>query len=387
MSQNLTQASKEWATRPADERFEKLELLYLHTIGAAMRAQQASIPTNSLRVHAEGDDLRLGAHGRELRFNHWSFGQLARKVGVPADFLRKIPAELAVKNLNWGFENAAEDDSAQLWFDSQSNQLRAATGDAYARIKNHEVVKACMDLGDDWLTPPARPCMEGQPGSRKATAEDVTGSNHPSLGVKVGDWIAPAGIYGGDRNIFIFRVNPTIRLDNGTEGGLGRGFFVRNSEVGDASFELVAFWYQYVCGNHIVWGAEQVVEKRIKHVGTARGRAFDAMRDDLDTMSQVDLRAEEAMLNKAMDFNLGKDKEEIVDLVFRSKKIAGLTKRNAEVAFDMAEQFADSDGNGDPTTAWGYASGLTRLSQTSRYADERTALDRAAGTVLALARN
>jgi hypothetical protein len=216
---------------------------------------------------------------------------------------------------------------------------------------------------------------------------DIKGSNHPDLGIKVGDWIAPAGIYGGDRNIFIFRVNPDIRLDNGSKDGLGRGFFVRNSEVGDASFELVAFWYAYICGNHIIWGAEQVVEKRIKHVGTARGRAFDAMRVDLDAMSQVDMKAEEAMLKRARTLVIGNDKDEIVDLVFRTKKIAGLTKKNAETAYDLAEQYAESDGDGDPTTAWGYAQGLTRLSQTSKYADERTSLDRAAGQVLSLARN
>lgn len=387
MSQNLMQAANQWANRPADERFESLDLLYLHVLGSAMRARQTSVPTNDLQVFAQGEDIRLAAKDRELGFNHWSFGQLARSVGVPSDFLRRIPAELAVKNLNWGFGNADEDATSQLWYDNQSNQLRALTGDGYVRYKNHEVVKAVIELGDDWVTPPARPALPNQPGSRQATEKDITGSNHPSLGIKVGDWIAPAGIYGGDRNIFIFRVNPKMRLDNGSKDGLGRGFFVRNSEVGDASFELVSFWYAYVCGNHIVWGAEEVVEKRWKHVGQIKARALAALQSDLDGMSQVDMTAEEAMLKRTRTLVLGKDKTEVVDTVFRTKKIAGLTKKNAEAAFDMAEQYADSDGDGDPTTAWGYAQGLTRLSQTLNYADERTVMDRVAGQVLALARN
>lgn len=382
MSTNLMQAANEWQSRPADERFENLADLYGHVFGSAIRAKQTTVATSNLRAKQVGENsIHLVSGDHEFNFNHWSFGQTARKVGVPSDFLRKIPAELAVRNLNWGFEAADGDDSTQLWYDGTTNRLRAATGDGYARIKNHEVVKAVIDLGDEWCTPPARPAKEGQPGARPATEADITGSNHPSLGIKVGDLIAPAGIYGGDRNIFVFRVNPTMRLDDGTDGGLGRGFFVRNSEVGDASFELVTFWYRYVCGNHIVWGAEQVVERRWKHVGQARGRAFDALRLDLDAMAKTDLLVEEKFIKAAKELELGNSQEEVVKLVFGKKKL--VTKRVAEAAYLTAEQHRDTDGS--PRTAWGYAQGITRLSQSAKYADERTNLDRAAGEVLALA--
>lgn len=384
MSKNLTQASYEWASRPADERFETLDALYLHTLFAAQRAKQFTVDTTQMKAVNVDGDVQLRVRDQQFTFNHWSFGQACRKVGAPSDWLRKVPADLAVKNLNYGLESA-EDDRTQLWYDSQSNRLRAATGDGYTRILNHQVVKAVVDLGDEWCTPPARPAFEGQPGARPATEKDIRGSNHPDLGIKVGDMIAPAGLYGGDRNIFIFRTNPDLRLDDGGKDGNGlcRGFFVRNSEVGDASFELVAFWLKYVCGNHIVWGAEKVVEKRFKHVGRAPGRAFDALRTDLDTMAlKVDMAREERMLQSAKRFELGSNSEEVIDLVFGKKKL--LTKKNAEAAWDLADQYADED-NAAPNTAWGFAQGITRLSQESRWADERTALDRSAGKVLALA--
>jgi hypothetical protein len=52
-------------------------------------------------------------------------------------------------------------------------------------------------------------------------------------------------------------------------------------------------------------------------------------------------------------------------------------------AYDLAEQFVDVDGS--PRTVWGYVTGLTRLSQQTTYTDDRTFLDRAGSSVLALA--
>lgn len=381
---NLTQASHEWATRPDDERFESLEALYLYTLFSAQRAKAKTVPTTTLRVKDYDGDLKLVGGEDEYSFNHWSFGQTCRKVGAPSDWLRKVPADLAAKNLNYALETADKDDRTQLWYDDKNSGLRAATGDGYTRILNHEVVKAVVDLGEEWCTPPARPARPGQPGSHPATLKEIRGSNHPDLGVKVGDIIANSGIYGSDRNMFIFRTLPKMRLDDGGSDGNGlcRGFFVRNSEVGDASFELVTFWFKYVCGNHIVWGAQDVKEMRLKHVGRAPGRAFDALRVDLDTMAQVDMKAEETGLQSAKRYQLGSSEDTVIDFVFSQKKL--LTRKNAAAAYGLAEQFESID-NATPTSAWGFAQGVTRLSQQSRYADERTALDRAAGKILALA--
>ena len=51
--------------------------------------------------------------------------------------------------------------------------------------------------------------------------------------------------------------------------------------------------------------------------------------------------------------------------------------------YELAIEHETTDG--DPRTAWGMANGLTRLSQSLPYADERVALDRAAGKVLEMA--
>jgi hypothetical protein len=62
-------------------------------------------------------------------------------------------------------------------------------------------------------------------------------------------------------------------------------------------------------------------------------------------------------------------------------KIVG--KAQVADAYELATRHEDVDGN--PNTAWGFAQGLTRLSQLEQYTDDRVALDLAASKVLALA--
>jgi hypothetical protein len=244
-------------------------------------------------------------------------------------------------------------------------------------------VRAVIELPGNWVTPPARPAKAGQPGTRQATEADVNGSsNHPTLGVKVGDWIAPAGLYGSDRDMFAFLVDPDTGIDDGSEGGLRRGFFVRNSEVGNACFELVTFLYRYVCGNHIVWGASKVEKVSIKHVGAqARERAFDKMREALKTYRDASAEQDIAVIKKARTMELGGTYDEVLNLIFGEKKL--LPKNKVRASYDKANEFSDIDGN--PRSIWGFSQGITRLSQDSPYADERMMLDRAAGQVMDLA--
>jgi len=72
---------------------------------------------------------------------------------------------------------------------------------------------------------------------------------------------------------------------------------------------------------------------------------------------------------------------EVVRLVFG--KNWGLSKEQCENAYVLALRHAE-DHNTEPNTAWGYAAGLTRLSQ-GAFTDKRVEIDRAAGKVLELA--
>lgn len=376
MSTNLMQASNEWASRPADERFETLADLYLNCLMAYNAGAVRDTKVGGLAVKVNNGALALHTPAGEMKFNHWSFGQLASRVGAPASYLRGRPADLVASDLNFDIQRASDIDS-QIYFDKTNNSLRAITSPKYGRIPNHEVVKSLIELPGKWVTPPARPAMKDQPGTRVATEADCKGSTL----VKPGDIIAPAGLYASDRDMFAFLIDPETRIEDGSDGGLSRGFFVRNSEVGDATFELCVFYFRVCCGNHIIWGAENIKTVSVKHLGRgAKGRAFDKMDEQLKAYTEKSAADDIARIKAAQRFELGGNLEDVTDLLFTQKRL--LTKKAVEAAYNLATENEDEDGN--PNTAWGFVNGLTRFSQTVPYTNERTDLDRVGGKILAM---
>lgn len=227
------------------------------------------------------------------------------------------------------------------------------------------------------MTPPARPSnQEGVP-TRIATDADVLKySSHTGLGVKAGDTISPAGLYASDHDCFIFQVNENRAIDGGNGETLYRGVFWSNSEVGSARFKATMFLYETICGNHIVWGAKKVAEVSIVHKGNARRMFAQAMATITDRMDKS-ATEDQARIVSAKQKLLGESKEEVVTFVYG--KSLGLSRSECENAYVLADRY--SDVHGDPNTAWGFSSGVTRLSQ-QKYADQRDRMDRAAGKVL-----
>lgn len=373
---NLYAASHQWATRPADERYENLQDMYLATLLAANNGKTVNTTLGQLEAVEHDGDVRLQSEKGVLEFNNWSFSQFAHRVGAPSAYLASLPAEIAVDALNNGLQRNKEVE-ASVWYDDTTKVSRAITSQSYARIFNHEVIKALIELPGKWVTPPARPAMEGQPGTRIATEEDCKGSTL----VKPGDIIAPAGLYASDRDMFAFLIDPETRFDDGSDGGLSRGFFARNSEVGNASFEIMTFLFRHTCSNHIVWGVEKVESMAVKHIGkAARARAFDKMYEGLKAYRNMSAEKDLARIKLAKNTELGSTFDEVQDLVFVQKKLLG--KNEVKDAYELANKYADIDGSAK--TAWGFSQGITRLSQITPFADKRDKLDRAAGKILDL---
>lgn len=378
----LFKAAAQWSTRPADERFASLEEMHAATKAYADTAGTAVRPFADLRVETVNDEVQLtGRAGVYARLTHWAFGQVARLVGAPAEYLRELPATLAVQNLNYGLkERPSDGNQAQLLFHKNGDLLlRAITSEMYTRIWNHEIVQRLLPLQEyGWKVPPARPAHPNQPGARPATAADVSRLGSDSgLSIKPGDLIAPAGLYASDHDMFAFMVNENNRVEDGSVGGLGRGFFIENSEVGASAFKVTSFLYRFVCGNHIVWGAEKVRQISIRHVGSADARAWRDLSVEIRKYSESSVGDLQVLVAKARKYQIAATKDEVLDKLF-TLRIG--SRRMLEDAYDLAEQNVDVDGA--PTTAWGFAQGLTRLSQTSEFADKRSLMDKAAGKVL-----
>lgn len=396
---NLFAANRQWATRPADERFWTVEDARDFCGNYAATADELEVNFGrSALVVGEGDNIRLALpDGREATLTNWAFGQLARTAAAPADYIRRLPADLAIRCVEHGLDQhfAGRDQMTRsaLVHNGTGTVLRSLTSDRYSRFWNHKVFSRLLDLqGQGWRVPPARPTGVSDPRARPATAADVLRDKEGGggLSVKVGDLIAPAGVYASDHDMWAFMVNENARIDDGSDGGLSRGFFVSNSEVGAAALRVTLFHYRHVCGNHICWGAEDVIEVAVRHIGDVEGRFSVELAQAVDSWAQHSAVEEQAKVRRARTTVLGATDDEVLDAVFKAfsgkrryNLPSGLSVKMIAGALDVAKAHEDTDGN--PFSVWGVVNGITRLSQATGWADERNFLDRAASAVLNLA--
>jgi hypothetical protein len=378
-----SRASNQWATRPADQRFWSLDELHDAVVVYKHEAKTANVKSTDIRVEADAGDLRLvGKAGIPASLTNYSFGQLSRLADAPAGYLATLPATLAAQNLNHGFAKRGADagakDLALLFRANGALELRAAVTEAYERIWNADITGRLRDLGNQgWKVPPAMKAPIDGIATRRATEADC---GEYTL-VKAGDVISPSGLYASDRDLFAFMIHPERVVRSGNRQ-LFRGFFVWNSEVGDKSFGISTFLFDYVCFNHNVWGSERLADLRIRHVGDASVRWTNEVTVELKKYAEQSASDDEARIVACRNYKIAGTKAEVIDKLFGSKAL-GLSRNLIESAYSVAE--ANTDAYGDSNSAWAIGNGLTEVSQKQPYAEARVRVDRAAGKVYNMA--
>jgi hypothetical protein len=358
MSSILMTAFNQWANRPADESFDSLEALHNHVLAQWKASAESTTNVKALRVDVIDDQpVLVGPSGIPARFTHHSFQQFARRVGAPASYLRQLPALLAAQNLNNGIESlnlgTGEDDKTLFLRTNKGFLVRAFNTDSYTRFLNHEITARLLRLQREQGWHPAPAAFDGK-----------------------------RGLYAGDRDMFVFMVDDDRRIfETLPGGGLSRGFFVSNSEIGNSrSFKLTMFLYEWICGNHRVVGAKDITEISIPHRGdAAENRAMNAVGVELRKYANVAASEQEAMITKARATIVGSNKDEILDAIF-GLKVQGLTRDVIGKGYDVAVKQEERYGN--PNSAWAITGGITEYATTIEYADERNVIDRAAGKLL-----
>lgn len=364
----ISRASKEWWSRPDDERFLSLEALHEAVMNRTAQTNVRTIQNMTLIARGSeeaGGELRLEHPDLGLLSpSHWSLGQLATVSHTPAKWIREIaraPAgpALAAAAINTGLRHLAQREEVQvmsLGADADRRALRCIVGPDYGRIYDHEVVEAVMAVNADgrWHVPAATYQAENP---KRATT-----------------------LYASDRDVFIFLVDqerPVTVVVEGTVRQLFRGFMVWNSEVGHHKFGFLTFLYDYVCDNRMVWGAREVKELSIKHTKNAPGRfareAYPQLRD-FATASVVDV---EDRLERAARMKVGSTDEDILDWL-RSRDF---TKKEGEGIVRMAKAE-----EGDARTLWQVVNGGTALARSIPHADERVAFEKKVSGLLKNAR-
>jgi hypothetical protein len=373
---NLTAAHEMWANAPAEARFWT-------TAELRSRAQVDRDASEERETRLLCSEISTPWTGRGILWDgaevsHHAFGQLARIAGAPAGYLRSLSAPTAAAALSEGLLGIQGKHKVLLGEDGRT--LSAVTSTSYSRLWDDEWIGAIQQLEDcGWRVPPARkPALAGVD-TRTATERDVIEWGHESpLTVKVGDQIAPSGLYRTERESFAFLVQPEVRIDDGSEGGLMRGAFFWNSEVGARSMGATTFLLRVVCGNHIVWGASEVATTRHRHVGDVRGRLYELVAG-IRTMDEA-ASGLESEIRRLQRTRIADAAEEVARV---AASATSLTLAESTAALEFAQAWEAVDG--DPFSFWGFAQGITRSSQLQQSVTERTRLDAAAGTLLAMA--
>lgn len=349
---NLLEASRQWSTRPQDERFQTVEALKNFVLNRKNISAEALVNMKEVNVIDRDDDIKLNYVGTDFDLTNWSFNQLCIIADAPSAYMRKLSPALSANNLRYGMEKA--DNINKLLISANGNKtVRAFTSPSYGRIWDIDVVHAVerlQEINPSWHNPPAY---------RVGKFGDVQSMEN-------------AGLYASDRDIFMFLVDEEHKIEVGKES-LSRGFFIWNSEVGKTTFGITTFLYRYVCGNHIVWDAKQVQSQRVVHRANASGRAFNEVLPTLKQYVEASSMFETQTIKKAMEYRIADNEPKAIEWL-----------RARDFQLSEAKQGIETAKNeeGSYNSLWNIVQGLTASARNRPHVDARLDLERRAGKLL-----
>ncbi len=379
----LMQASQQWMTRPADQRFLSLD---------EMAAKKREIRENSISSVVANRQLRfipspvnpdkgITVEGSKGHYDptHYSFGQLASLAGAPAGYLRKLHPTIVADALNYGmrfnrdveevgvlrtktFHDGIDDADSRSGGDPvETVELRAALGPNYGRVWDIDVIDALRGRFGDGVT-----------GDFKVPGE---------FGKDVPITRQNTTLYASDRDMFVFLADEKNRIEisdrrDGKPGSLARGFFVWNSEVGSQTLGLGVFLFDYVCMNRIVWGARDYKEIRIRHTSGAPDRFVEEVAPVLEAYANSAAAPVEQTLAIAQQTKLDMD---LAD--FLKNKFSGQFSKSEVVAIRDAHLREEDR---PVETIWDAVTAVTAHAKTIKNQDDRVAMERKGGAILDL---
>lgn len=365
MTSTLMQASNQWASRPADQRFASLTALndFVQNQKANSRASVTSSRRISLAPLEGSNDTKalvaVADRGGVANLTNWSFGQIAQRAGAPAGYLRTLPAAMAADCVNYGlhYSRDIEDIGVLAYKNGGPAVLRAATGPNYGRIWNATITQALVDRFGDGVTGDWR--VPGEFGKRV----QITNAN--------------TTLFASDRDMFVFLADEDHRIEianrrNGQSGSLARGFFIWNSEVGSATFGISTFLFDYVCCNRIVWGAEGYQEITIRHTAGAPDKWLERVSPALEQYANNSVVGIQEGIKAAQQARI-----DDVD-AFLAKRFT----RSQVTAIKAAHM---TDEQRPIETLWDASTGITAYARGIDFQDNRVAIEREAGKVLDMA--
>lgn len=355
MNGHDTTVFKQWATRPADERFASMEELsaHLHRQKATSRGAKGNIKSLKFTSNHDSIAIECGAFDRPIVPNNWMFGQLCTAISAPASYLRDLSPELATDCLNYSLRDLDDNKQVKLLLSDTDEALigRAATGPDYGRIWNTDVLAMVNRLNDM-----------------------SNGAFYAPW-----DWTKTfRSLFAGDRDMFVFMIDGGSIVDGGGERDqLYRGFYTWNSEVGRSTWGISMFLFQECCGNFQIWGQTQKVEIKMRHTKGAPMK-FAEIYENLSKYLTAGTSDEVAMIKRAKQFELPSNDDDRLKWVLDHD----FTKAEARKGIESAEQEI-----GECKNLWQLIDGLTMSSRSYAHMDARLDLDKRAGKLMELVVN
>lgn len=358
---DLTHANREWSSRPADERFVNLDDMRQVALASKLKSREKVVSTKDISFTGNVGQLLLhGPNGHGYTPTHWAFGQAALLVGAPADYLRKLSPRLAAANLNEGLDGLSRRDVKVLIEANGTARIRAITGPDYGRIWDHAVISKVMDHFGDGVNGDFR--VPGKWGK----ALDVVTKDDTTL-------------YRGDRSMFIFLADEANKIEiqnrrDGKPGALSRGFFLWQSEVRAAVFGIGTFLFDYVCGNRIVWGAEDYCEVRLRHTKSAP----DKWAQMIDTLAEKMASYRDSSERPVTEVIAAAQRTRI-----ESEKLPVMLEATFGKAHAKQVALAHlSDEDRPIETLWDVVTGATAFARSISWQEDRVEVERIAGGLL-----
>jgi len=374
-----TAVSNQWWNRSDDQRFLSLSALRESVWNRARKSDSVVVKSSEFKFlfneapHEVADlqDLRVVGEGEGHKFEaaptHWAFGQMCQLAGVPADFARKLPAQITSDVMEYSLKHIRRVDSVKAYVDLERAELRATTGPEYGRIYDHEVVDAVMRLAGDgdgsmgWKVPGVMDWSDSRYNPHVRPSKETT------------------TLFASDRDVFIFLVddlNPIEvgTLANGEPDLLFRGFYVWNSEVGSKSLGVATMYLRGVCCNRILWGVEDFSEIRIRHSKNAPDRFMFEAAPALQSFAQSRTTQLIEGVQAAKAAKIASDEDEALSWL----RGRGFSRARSKAIYDVVELE-----EGQPLrSVWDAAQGITAVARTISHQDSRLQVEGEAKKIL-----
>lgn len=365
--------SKNWATRSPDEKFTSMQELgsFLKTRKENSRVSKRSL--KDLRFKADKQtgtvvvDMPASEKGSyPLEPTHWAFSQLCYALGCPANFLRKLPADLVIKNMQeMQKQNGDLDVKILGQLKEQGNHLlRAITGPDYGRIFDHQLFKVVDSIVQDdprWKIPG----MIDWGSMRHNPHVDVTKDT--------------TTLYAGDQDMVMFLcqdADPIVagKLPNGDDDLYFPGFYGWNSEVGKETCGASIFFLRGVCQNRNLWGVQDKTVIKVKHTKYAPQRFHDELVPMLKQLTSKVTKKFIETVQASKEKKIGGNVEERIEFL---RKI-GLTKKQALATLARV----DLEEGHPAETAFDLVQGITACARSISHQNDRLTLEGIAEKVM-----